>query len=76
MMIVDAPALERSQVGLRVAAHMDGVVLVVGADAGGAPAALAAKQNLLSAGANVLGIVYSKASAPVVVMDRLLRQAS
>ena len=44
--IVDAPALERSHVGLRIAAHMDGVVLVVGSDAGSAPAALAATRAL------------------------------
>ena len=48
-MVVDAPALERSQAGLRVARHMDGVVLVVGAQAGSVPAALAAKSALQGA---------------------------
>lgn len=73
--VVDAPALERSQIGLRVCAHMDGVVLVVGDEPGAAPAAMAAKTDLLAAGANLIGLVYAKASAPVMAMDRLLRRA-
>lgn len=73
--VIDAPALERSEVALRVAPHMDGVVLVVGADAGAAPAAIAAKTALVNAGANVIGLVYAGAEAPVVAMERLLRQA-
>jgi hypothetical protein len=73
--VVDAPALERSNIGLRVARNMDGVVLVVGSDAGAAPPAIAAKEALVSAGANVIGIVYSGASAPVMAIERLLRQA-
>jgi hypothetical protein len=74
--VVDGPALERSRIALRVARHMDGVVLVVGSDPGAAPAAVAAKQALLSAGANLIGLVYTGASAPVMAMERLLRQAS
>jgi hypothetical protein len=73
--VVDAPAIERSQVGLRVAPHMDGVVLVVGADAGAAPAAMQAKEALVNAGANLLGLVYAGATAPVMAIERLLRQA-
>lgn len=74
--VVDAPALERSQVGLRVAPHMDGVVLVVGSDAGAAPAALQAKAALVNAGAHVLGLIYAGATAPVMAIERLLlRQA-
>jgi len=72
--VIDAPALDRSEVGLKVARHMDGVVLVVGADPGAAPAAKAAKQALDGAGANLLGLVYSGATAPVMAIDRLLRQ--
>lgn len=75
MVIVDAPALDRSEVALRVARHMDGVVLLVDAAPGGAPAALAAKTALLNAGANLIGLVYSGADAPVLAMERLLRQA-
>lgn len=73
--VVDAPALERNSVALRVAPHMDGVVLVVGSGAGAAPAALDAKRSLLVAGANLMGIVYAGADAPVMAIDRLLRQA-
>lgn len=73
--VIDAPALERSQVALRVAPHMDGVVLVVGADAGAAPPAIAAKAALVNAGANVIGLVYTGADAPVIAIERLLRQA-
>lgn len=73
--VIDAPALERSDVALRVAPHMDGVVLVVGAEPGAAPAAIAAKQALEKAGANVIGLVYTGATAPVMAMERLLRQA-
>lgn len=74
--VIDAPALERSQIGLRVARHMDGVVLVVAADdAGAAPAALAAKAALVAAGANVIGLIYSGASTPVLTIDRVMRQA-
>lgn len=75
MAIVDAPALERSDIGLRVARNMDGVVLVVGSDRGAAPAAIAAKDALVNAGANLMGIVYAGATAPVMAIERLLRQA-
>jgi hypothetical protein len=72
---IDAPALERSQIALKVCAHMDGVVLVVGADAGAAPAAMAARTDLLAAGANIIGLVYAKAPAPVIAIDRWMRRA-
>jgi Mrp family chromosome partitioning ATPase len=70
--VVDAPALERSHLALRVARHMDGVVLVVGADRGAAPAAMTAKKLLKDAGANVMGLVYVGATAPVMAIERLL----
>lgn len=73
--IVDAPALGWSKVGLRVARHMDGVVLVVSSDAGAAPAALAAKAELDRAGAKVIGLIYTGADVSVPVLDRMLRQA-
>jgi hypothetical protein len=73
--VVDAPALDRGSAALRVAPHMDGVVLVVGAARGAAPAALEAKALLLDAGANLIGLVYAGADAPVVAIDRLLRYA-
>lgn len=73
--VVDAPALDHSSVALRVAPHMDGVVLVVGSGRGAAPAALEAKELLIEAGANLMGLVYADADAPAVAIDRLLRQA-
>ena len=72
--VVCAPALAQSEIALRVARHMDGVVLIVGSDAGSAPAALAAKNALDRAGANVMGLVYAGVSAPVMAMERLRRQ--
>jgi hypothetical protein len=75
-MVVDAPALDRSQAGLRVARHMDGVVLIVGSEPGAAPAAMAAKASLLAAGANLMGLIYAGASAPVMAIERLLRQSA
>ena len=73
--VIAAPAIERSDIALRVAQHMDGIVLVVGAEPGAAPAAVAAKTALVNAGANVIGLVYAGATAPVMAMERLLRQA-
>lgn len=73
--VVDAPALDHSSIALRVAPHMDGVVLVVGSGRGAAPAALEAKELLLDAGANLMGLVYAGADTPVVTIDRLLRHA-
>ena len=73
--VVDAPALEHSSIALRVAPHMDGVVLVVGSGRGAAPAAIEARELLLETGANLMGLVYAGADAPAVAIDRLLRQA-
>jgi hypothetical protein len=75
MSVVTAPCLDRSKAGPAVAQHMDGVVLVVGAGEGAAPAAMAAKAELEKAGAYIMGLVYSGASAPVMAIERLLRQA-
>lgn len=73
--LVDAPALARTPLGLRLAPLMDAVVLVVSGEAGGAPAAIEARTALDRAGANVIGIVFARASAPVRIIDRLTRQA-
>jgi hypothetical protein len=73
-MLVDAPALARSKVGHVIAKRMDGVVLVVGDREGAAPAAIAARQALIAAGANLLGLIYAAASAPEKV--RTLKRAS
>lgn len=74
--VVDAPALDQSSIALRVAPHMDAVVLVVGAGVGAAPAALEARNHIVATGANLMGIVYAGADAPAVTIDRLLRQAA
>jgi Mrp family chromosome partitioning ATPase len=73
--VVDAPPLDQSSVALRVAPHMDGVVLVVGGRQGSAPIAMLAKAALLGAGANLIGLVYSGAASPVIAIERALRQA-
>jgi hypothetical protein len=73
--VVDAPALDSSTIALRVAPHMDGVVLVVGAEPGAAPAAMTARNALAEAGANIIGLVYAGADAPVMAIDRLARRA-
>lgn len=73
--IVDAPSLDRSDIALRVARHMDGVVLVVGAEAGAAPAATRAKQALIDSGATLLGLVYAGADASAALIERVLRRA-
>jgi hypothetical protein len=69
--ILDAPALERTTLGLRVVRHADGVVMVVGEDEGSASASKLAKDELVAAGANVLGLVYNHASAPVMAIEKL-----
>ncbi len=73
--VVDAPALDKSSIALRVAPHMDGVVLVVGSGRGAAPVALEAKELLLEAGSNLIGLIYAGADAPAVAIDRMLRHA-
>jgi len=75
IVVVDAPALDHSSIALRVAPHMDGVVLVVGSGRGAAPVAIEARELLLEAGANLMGLVYAGADAPVVAIDRMLRHA-
>lgn len=72
--VVCAPALSNNEIALRVARHMDGVVLLVGVGAGAAPAALAAKSALDRADANVMGLVYAGATRPVMALERLRRQ--
>jgi hypothetical protein len=74
--IVDAPALDRSMVALRVARHVDGVVLVVGDAAGSAPAARAAKEQLEMAGANLLGLVFVGVSNSVIAIDKITRKSA
>lgn len=73
---VDAPALERNPVALKLARHMDAVVLVVSPAALSAPAAMEARAALTQAGANVVGIVFAQASAETIAIDRFTRRAA
>lgn len=74
--IVNAPALETSQVALRVARHMDAIVLVVREMPGAAPVSIAAKDAIVAAGGNLIGLVYTDASPEAAVIDRITRKAS
>jgi len=74
--VVDAPALDKNSVALKLAKHMDAIVLVVSADAHAAPAAMDARAAIADAGGNVVGLVFARASAPVMAIDRLTRRAS
>lgn len=60
-----APSLDRSTLALRIGRHMEAVVLCVGDEPGAAPAAQAAKEALVGAGANLVGLVYT--GAPLVL---------
>jgi Mrp family chromosome partitioning ATPase len=57
--VVDAPSLARSEAGLSIARHMDGVVLVVSGTHGAAAAAVEAKAALERQGASIMGLVYT-----------------
>ena len=61
--IIDAPALARSQVALATAAQADANILVVAADGGSARAPLAARDALVGAGGYCAGLVYNRAAA-------------
>ena len=73
--LVDAPSFDRGDLALKLAPFMDAVVLVVAAHAGAAPPAMAARAALAEAGAHVSGLVFARASKPVMALDRLTRLA-
>jgi len=70
--VVDAPALEDSRVGLSVAAHMDGVVLVACGATGSVTASVGLKTELEAVGAFVMGVVYTRADSGALTLERLL----
>ena len=74
--IVNAPPLEKNQAALRVARHMDAIVLVVREMPGAAPVSIAAKDAIVAAGGNLIGLVYTDASPEAAVIDRMMRKAS
>ncbi|MGA9659125.1 MAG: transcriptional regulator [Asticcacaulis sp.] len=59
--IVDAPAMERSASVLQLAAHMDGVVMVISEGEGEVQARINLKNDIELAGGRVLGMVYNRA---------------
>jgi Mrp family chromosome partitioning ATPase len=68
--VVDAPALERSRVGLSVCQHMDAAVIVASGKDGSATATLGLKTELEAAGALVLGVVYTRADSVALSLER------
>jgi len=58
--IVDIPAPLEFNSSIRLASQLDGVVLVIAAEQADGRVALRAKQNLLDANANILGVVLNK----------------
>lgn len=75
LVVVDAPAIQKSGLALKLAKHMDAVVLVVAGNAGAAPPAMAARAALTEAGAHVAGLVFARAATEAVMIDRMTRQA-
>jgi Mrp family chromosome partitioning ATPase len=61
LVVVDAPAAERSNAGLVIAPYMDFTVLVVAADGADASAAAALKDAILEAGGHCAGLVFNRA---------------
>jgi Mrp family chromosome partitioning ATPase len=61
IIVVDAPAAERSQAGLTVAPFMDEVVLVVAADEGDVRAPGAVRDALAAAGVRPAGLFFNRA---------------
>ena len=72
VIVVDAPAADRSQAGLAVARFMDHSVLVLAADGGDAAAPAQLKASILSAGGRVAGLMFNRAAAPPNFLRRLL----
>ena len=60
IVIFDGPALQDDKGGTQIARIMDGVILVVEAENTRWEVAQHAKERLLEAGANILGVVLNK----------------
>jgi hypothetical protein len=60
LVVVDAPAIDRSQAGLTVSPFMDDVVLVVAADEGDARAPAELRDDLTAAGARLAGLFVNR----------------
>jgi len=62
LIVVDAPAADRSTAALTVAPFMDYSVLVVAADEGDAARPMALKESILAAGGRCAGLVFNRAT--------------
>jgi Mrp family chromosome partitioning ATPase len=63
IIVVDAPATERSQAGITVAPFMDEVILVVAADQGDVRASGELRDTLVEAGARCAGLFFNRVQA-------------
>ncbi len=60
LVVVDAPPLSASAVGLAFCRRADGVILVLEADRTRGPVAEKAKEHIQQSGGNILGVVFNK----------------
>jgi Mrp family chromosome partitioning ATPase len=72
LMLVDAPALERSRAGLTIAPHVDAVALVVSGADKAAAGAIGLKNELEAVNAPIAGLVYTRADPMALTLERLL----
>jgi MinD-like ATPase involved in chromosome partitioning or flagellar assembly len=69
--VVDAPSLSRSEAALAMASQMDGIFIVVEADATGADEVVALRDQLEAHGGYVAGVVMNRIGADADFADRL-----
>ncbi len=69
--VVDAPALERSDAALAVASQMDGVVVVVRADKTRAEDVATLRMEIEAHGGKVVGVVMNRMRADARLADRI-----
>jgi protein-tyrosine kinase len=60
LIVVDIPSASELNTSIQIASQTDGVVLVIEAEQADGRVALRAKENLLDANANILGVVLNK----------------
>jgi hypothetical protein len=73
--LVDAPALERSRIGLTIAPMMDAVVIVASGRSGSASATRDLKDELAERGAPLLGVVYTDADPTALAIENALSES-
>jgi Mrp family chromosome partitioning ATPase len=74
--VIDAPALERSRIGLVIARFMDAVVIVTSAERGVASETQKLQAELAAVNAPVVGLVFADADPTERAIDRALSQSS